>query len=107
MSGNTATRISDDTQCNKLLTIELEEHFDFRFINSFRSQCCGKYNEDVDVVIDMLATRYMDSSGVALLLCLYQWVKAPKVEVYISNCHNDIRDILLRSRVAGKFILED
>lgn len=107
MLGNTAATIDSDTQYNKLVTIVLEEHFDFRSINSFRAQCCGKYKENVDVVIDMSATRYMDSSGVALLLCLYQWVRAPKVKVYISNCHSDIRDILSRSRLGGKFILEN
>lgn len=78
----------------KLLTIQLGEHCDYRSIHGFRALCRELYQQEVEVIVDMQRTRYMDSSGVALLHCLFHWVRAPKVYVNIAHCSPVMRELL-------------
>jgi anti-anti-sigma factor len=87
--------------CHRL-SVELNEHFDFREIHSFRNFSKQRFEKAVDVVIDMSRTRYIDSSGVALLLCLYNWVRAPKVNVIAINCSPAITEILNSSQCGSR-----
>lgn len=87
------------------LHIQLGEHFDFRSIHSFRQYSKERFEIDTEVIVDMSETRYIDSSGVALLLCLYQWVHAPHVTVSAVNCDPAIRHILAHSQCGEKIII--
>ena len=84
------------------LHIQLGEHFDYRSIHSFRQFSKERFKKDTEVIIDMAETRYIDSSGVALLLCLYQWVRAPEVIVTVINCNPVIENILNHSHCGNK-----
>jgi anti-anti-sigma factor len=87
------------------LHIQLGEHFDFRSIHSFRQYSKEQFAKETEVVVDMQSTRYIDSSGVALLLCLFQWVHAPHVTVSAINCNPAIKHILLMSQCGDKVII--
>ncbi len=102
MSASEAINKEDSRQ---RLVIELEEHFDFRSIHRFRSYCTQRFEGDTEIIIDMDATRYIDSSGIALLLCLYQWVRAPKVEVTVVNCSPSIKHLLIKSHCGEKILI--
>lgn len=70
------------------------EHLDYRSIQAFRQLCPKPCSHPVEVIVDLSATQYMDSSGVALLLCLYQWVRAPQVEVVVTGCCRELLPVL-------------
>ncbi len=89
----------------KVLNIELSEHFDYRSIHSFRRFCRERFDCETEVIIDMAATRYIDSSGVALLMCLYQWIKAPLVTVIVVNCAPAVETLLRRSICKDKIVI--
>ena len=88
------------------LRMTLGEHFDYRSIHSFRNFCKEKLLVDAHVQIDMKHTRYVDSSGVALLHCLQQWIHAPLVVVQVINCRPEIRKILAQSRFFQNILLD-
>lgn len=77
-----------------------DEHFDYRSIHTFKNLCNEKLDVAAHVVIDMQKTRYIDSSGVALLYCLQHWIKAPQVSVQVINCSPDMRCLLSLGRLA-------
>ena len=84
-----------------ILRLNLSEHFDFRSIHSFRNLYTEKSLSNVEVVVDMSATRYIDSSGIALLECLRHWIKAPKATVVrITNCCPQLHEVLLLSKLS-------
>lgn len=88
------------------LSISTAEHFDYRSIPVFKNLCKDKLDIDVEVVIDMTLTRYVDSSGMALLHCLQQWVRAPRVTVRLVNCNSQLRQILSRSRLSHHLLID-
>ena len=55
--------------------------------------------------VDMTHTRYVDSSGVALLHCLQHWIDAPMVVVRVINCHPNIYQILSASRLSHTILI--
>jgi anti-anti-sigma factor len=89
-----------------VLKVELSEHFDYRSIHRFRNLCTEKMSTDVHVVVDMAATRYVDSSGVALLHCLQKWINAPMVIVQVVNCCPEMRRILSSSRLSHHILID-
>jgi anti-anti-sigma factor len=88
------------------VTIQLAEHFDYRSIHHFQQLYQGKLENVVEVVVDMAFTRYVDSSGIALLLCLYQWLSNPQSIVRITHCRPAVRQVLALARCDGKFIFD-
>ncbi len=86
------------------VTIQLPEHFDYRSIHTFRQLYQRALSAEEEVVVDMAFTRYLDSSGIALLLCLHQWLKHPAGTVKINHCRADLRQILKLGRCENKFL---
>jgi anti-anti-sigma factor len=84
------------------IPVLLQEHFDYRSIAQFRNLCPKPINEPVNIVLDMAATRYIDSSGMALIMCLFQWVRAPQVSVQLINCSPAVRRLIELSRCRNK-----
>lgn len=84
----------------RVVTITVGEHLDYRSIQCFRELCHERYQDDVEIHVDLSATRYVDSSGVALLLCLYQWMIAPHLQVRLQHCCAELREIFERARCA-------
>lgn len=87
----------------KLLMIQLGEHCDYRSIHNFRALCRESFEREVEVIVDMKRTSYMDSSGVALLHCLFHWVRAPKVHISISNCNQALKTLLSKACHSERF----
>ena len=85
--------------------ITLEEHFDYRSIQQFRKLSTDKMQESVQVLVDMRATRYIDSSGIALLHCLRHWIRSPEVSVELLNCSAELRQILPLSKLHASISL--
>jgi len=88
---------------NEDYTVFLDEHFDYRSIHTFRRSCPKEILSGMTVTIDMRATRYIDSSGVALLVSLYHQVRSDGVSVNVINCSADIRRILSICHLEDKF----
>ncbi len=89
-----------------VLRICLGEHFDYRSIHRFRNLCTETLEGDAHVIVDMAATRYVDSSGVALLQCLKQWIRAPMVTVQVINCCPQLRRMLTLSRLSSTVLID-
>lgn len=100
--------LSEQLLCDdhRVVNVDLDEHFDYRSIHHFKCLRGDKSEQWVEVVVDMSRTRFMDSSGVALLLCLFKWIKAPHVVVRISHCSPAIRSILQQSRGTQKLLID-
>lgn len=89
-----ACAVYENQPSSVVLRVHLGEHFDFRSIHSFRHLCTEKLEVTAEVIVDMSQTRYVDSSGAALLHCLQHWINAPAVDVQVINCCPDVRRIL-------------
>jgi anti-anti-sigma factor len=88
-----------------LLEVSTDEHFDYRSIHRFKNLCTERLAGDAHVTVDMSHTRYIDSSGVALLHCLQHWIDAPMVVVRVINCCPDIHQILSCSRLSHTILI--
>ena len=88
-----------------ILHLTVGEHFDYRSIHTFRNLYTEKLDCDAHVIIDMSSTRYADSSGVALIQCLQQWIKAPMVIIKIVNCRPNIRLLLTQAQLPSIYLL--
>ncbi len=95
-----ALKYADPAIQPQVFHITADEHLDYRSIHSFKNVCPRKLDTPAHVVIDMAHTRYVDSSGVALLHCLRHWVKAPLVTVQVVNCEPGMRRVLCTGRLA-------
>jgi anti-anti-sigma factor len=91
---------------NDSVTIQLAEHFDYRSVHHFKQAYQGSLNEVMEVVVDMAFTRYIDSSGIALLVRLCHWVGQPACVVKVTHCRPAVRQILVLARCEGRFVFE-
>jgi anti-anti-sigma factor len=91
---------------NNSVTIQLAEHFDYRSVHHFKQAYQGNLNEVIEVVVDMAFTRYIDSSGIALLMRLCHWVSHPACVVKVTHCRPAVRQILALARCEGRFVFE-
>ena len=94
-----------DADC-LLLHICTDEHFDYRSIHTFKNLCKDKLDREVHVTVDMIKTRYIDSSGMALLHCLQHWVDAPRVVVRVANCSPELRHIFTSCRLSQHLVFD-
>lgn len=88
-------------------TVFLDEHFDYRSIHTFRRSCPKEILSGMKVTIDMQATRYIDSSGVALLVSLYHQIRTEGVCVNVINCRPEVKRILSICHLEDKFTFCD
>jgi anti-anti-sigma factor len=91
---------------NDSVTIQLAEHFDYRSVHHFKQAYQGNLNNAIEVVVDMAFTRYIDSSGIALLMRLCHWVSHPGCVVKITHCRPAVRQILVLARCEARFVFE-
>ena len=88
------------------VTIQLAEHFDYRSVHHFKQSYQGNLNDALEVVVDMAFTRYIDSSGIALLMRLCHWVTHPACVVKVTHCRPSVRQILVLAKCEGRFVFE-
>jgi anti-anti-sigma regulatory factor len=101
-----ACEVEESFPARKSVTIQLPEHFDYRSIHSFKRVYQRGLVDTSEVVVDMAFTRYIDSSGIALLLCLFQWLGHPASVIRITHCRPSIRQILALAKCEGRFAFE-
>lgn len=90
----------------KVLTITLDDKFDFGKVQEFRQA----YSENVDnvnhVVVDLVNTEYMDSSALGMLLNMQKTLRDQVQKFSIVNCRPQVSKILQISRFDKKFDLQ-
>ncbi len=91
MSINTMVNNSGAT-----VTIAISGRFDFGLHKEFKSAYEGVVTStcQVNFVVDLSETDYMDSSALGMLLLLREHAGGEKSEVKIVNCRPVIREIL-------------
>jgi anti-anti-sigma factor len=76
--------------------LELRGRFDFTSHRSFKQAYEGVFASDGvnELVIDMQAVDYLDSSALGMLLLLRDKCKAAAKPVSLVNCGGTVRDVL-------------
>jgi anti-anti-sigma factor len=82
------------------LTIGVVGSFDFELVQDFRSAYAGRKN--INYIIDMRSTEYMDSSALGMLLNMRKTL-GDGVNISIVNCRPQIKKILTISCFDKKF----
>ncbi|MBM4222901.1 MAG: STAS domain-containing protein [Gammaproteobacteria bacterium] len=87
----------------RLLTIQIQGRFDFSCLQAFRHSY-----EAVDVkperyIVDMKECDYLDSSALGMLLALRDYAGGDDANISLQNCTNDVRKILLITKLDELF----
>ncbi len=91
----------------KVLTIVLDEKFDFGKVREFRA-AYGVETESVqEVVVDLAKTEYMDSSALGMLLNMQKSMQEQVSKFSIVNACTKVAKILEISRFDKKFEIND
>ncbi|HXC39864.1 MAG TPA: STAS domain-containing protein [Burkholderiales bacterium] len=83
-------------KCRREARLNLQGRFDFASHAQFK-HACDQALEDHDVeelVLDMTAVEYLDSSALGMLLLLRDRVAAARKAVAIENCQGTVRQVL-------------
>jgi anti-anti-sigma factor len=88
--------------------MELRGRFDFTSHRSFKQACETVFSADglSEVVIDMGAVDYLDSSALGMLLLLRDKCKASATPVSLANCAGTVRDVLRVANFDKLFTLQ-
>ncbi len=96
-------------QVDGLARLELRGRFDFTAHRSFK-QCVrstGLFSGGAsELVIDMQAVEYLDSSALGMLLLLRDKCKAAARPVSLANCTGTVRDVLRVANFDKLFTLQ-
>ena len=84
-----------------VLTIDLEERFDFDCVDEFRQAYIETPAKSC--LVDFRNTEYMDSSGLGMLLNMRRYLGDGKVPIKLVNCRPQVKKVLLISRFETKF----
>ena len=82
---------SDD---GKTITIRTDSKFDYSSHTEFRACYSSENSSSANYIIDMRNTDYMDSSALGMLLLLREHVNDDRSKVSITNCNEEIKNIL-------------
>lgn len=88
--------------------LELRGRFDFTSHRSFKQACETAFAADGarELVIDMEAVEYLDSSALGMLLLLRDKCKAAARPVSLVNCGGTVRDVLKVANFDKLFTLQ-
>lgn len=100
-----ANPLSCSTDNGMVYSIALDERFDYSSVDPFTRLKHRKHDCPVEVVVDMSATRFIDSSGIALLFCLLHWIKSPALKITVTNAAPDIKVLLGKARHGDKLTI--
>jgi len=94
-------------QVDGLARLELRGRFDFTSHRSFKSACETAFSAGAsELVIDMQAVEYLDSSALGMLLLLRDKCKAASRPVSLVNCGGTVRDVLRIANFDKLFTLQ-
>ncbi len=87
--------ITTQTQ-NHQARIRLAGRFDFNSHRNFKQACEGPLTEPAvgELVVDMAAVEYLDSSALGMLLILRDRGTAASKRIVIENCTGAVNDVL-------------
>jgi len=98
-----STQVSTD---NKTLIISISGNFDINAYHKFGESYKDKLQPDMNVVIDLAETEYMDSSSLGMLLMLRERVGSDDSQIEIKNCSPGIKKILATANFDKLFKME-
>ena len=84
-----------------IMTIQLNETFDFDSVEDFREAYSGA--DAKSYVIDFRNTEYMDSSGLGMLLNMRRSTGDGETPIKLVNCRPQVKKVLLISRFETRF----
>ena len=76
------------------LTIEVEGRFDFGLHSEFRAAYVDKVDPGAEVLVDLKAVEYVDSSALGMLLLLREYMGEESANISIAISDGDVRSIL-------------
>lgn len=85
------------------LTISLGDRFDFSVVEQFRHSYKDKSPRSI--VVDFMATSYMDSSGLGMLLNMKRHFN-DAVPITLRGCSVGIKKVLMISRFETQFSIK-
>lgn len=87
----------------KTLTIEVQGRFDFSSLQVFRSAYESATSQPENYIVEMKDCDYLDSSALGMLLSLRDYAGGDSAQVKIQGCTNDVRKILLITKLDELF----
>ena len=85
------------------LTIEVEGRFDFGLHSEFRTAYAEKVDPGAEVLVDLKAVEYFDSSALGMLLLLREYIGEESANITIAVSNGDVRSILEASNFEKLF----
>jgi len=99
------TVVSRVSKTNNILEIKVGEIFDFSQHQSFRNAYQGVDLRRVPIVVDLTATRHMDSSALGMLLVLRERAGGESADICLVGMNEAISKVLEVSRFEELFRL--
>jgi anti-anti-sigma regulatory factor len=91
-----------DTGKGKTIRIQVDERMDCSIHSVFcQAGKLASHPQTESIEIDLGKTRFIQDSGLAMLLMLRKQSNRLKDRIELINCHPDIRARLFESRLAG------
>ena len=87
----------------KTLTIGVKGRFDFSSLQIFRNSYEKVEIKPEHYIVDLKESEYLDSSALGMLLALRDYAGGDTADVKIVNCSNDVRKILLITKLDELF----
>jgi anti-anti-sigma factor len=87
----------------KVLTIYLEEKFDFGKVQDFRIAYSEGNKGVISIIINLQKTEYMDSSALGMLLNMQKSLSDSVTSFKITHCRPQVLKILQIARFGKKF----
>lgn len=90
---------------DKELTVRISGTFVFDIYKEFTrvyKDNKGKYDK---FILDMRETKYMDTSALAMLLQMREYLEADKKDIHIINCNNNVGNLFKISNFDELFTL--
>ena len=92
------------TSTGRVISIETDEELDLKSHGVFVDACrLAEQPEHSTIDVDLMRTRSIRGSGVAMLLMLSELTGWKSSRIRLLNCHPDIRNQLMRSQVGQQF----
>ena len=90
----------------KVLTIYIEEKFNFGKVQEFRLAYSQDTEKVESIVIDLQKTEYMDSSALGMLLNMQKSLNSTVSDFKITHSRPQVLKILQIARFDKKFVIE-
>ena len=91
------------SQNGKVLTIFIEEKFDFGKVQDFRLAYSQGSESVTGIVINLQKTEYMDSSALGMLLNMQKSLRESVTSFKITHCRPQVLKIFQIARFGKKF----